>query len=112
MRTPGAPVKGVHPENHRGKPIGPEIGWGWIRGLRVPGERPKGCGDYHKEPDMSTKKAAKNSAEKTKGKVKAAVGKLTGNKSLEAKGKRDEAKGSVKQAGEKIKDAAKDAAKK
>jgi uncharacterized protein YjbJ (UPF0337 family) len=61
---------------------------------------------------MSTEKKAKNSAEKTKGKVKTAVGKLTGDRSLEARGKRDEAKGSVKQAGEKVKDAAKDATKK
>jgi uncharacterized protein YjbJ (UPF0337 family) len=56
---------------------------------------------------MGTQKKAKNSAAKSKGKVKSAVGKLTGNRSLEAKGKRDQAKATVKQAGEKIKDAVK-----
>ena len=60
---------------------------------------------------MSEKDKAKNAAEKGKGKVKEAVGRATGNKSLEAEGKGAKAKGDLKQAGEHVKDAAKDAAK-
>jgi uncharacterized protein YjbJ (UPF0337 family) len=46
----------------------------------------------------------KNTAETAKGKVKEGVGKATGNESLEAEGHADQAKGDLKQAGEKIKD--------
>ncbi|HEX4788807.1 MAG TPA: CsbD family protein [Actinospica sp.] len=55
---------------------------------------------------MNTKKA-KNSAAKSKGRAKALVGRLTGNKSLRAEGTRDQVKATVRQAGQKIKDAAK-----
>ena len=48
---------------------------------------------------------AKNDAQRAKGKVKETVGKVTGNDDLESKGKADQMKGNVKQAGEKIKDA-------
>jgi uncharacterized protein YjbJ (UPF0337 family) len=58
---------------------------------------------------MSTEDKTKNAAEKAKGKVKAAVGRVTGNESLEAEGNGDQAKGGFKQAGEHVKDAAKDA---
>ena len=40
-----------------------------------------------------------------KGKVKEGTGKATGNESLEAEGHADQAKGDLKQADEKIKDA-------
>lgn len=40
-----------------------------------------------------------------RGRVKKAFGRLTGNRSLEAKGRRDQAGGSLRQAGQKIKDA-------
>lgn len=53
---------------------------------------------------MSTDDKVKNTAETTKGKTKAGVGKATGNQSLEAEGHADQAKGDLKQAGEKIKD--------
>ena len=62
--------------------------------------------------DMSTTDKAKNAAEKAKGKAKEAAGRATGNESLKAKGKAEQVKGGVKQAGENVKDAAKDAAKK
>ena len=47
----------------------------------------------------------KNSAEELGGKAKEAVGHATGNESLEAEGKADQAKANVKQAGEDVKDA-------
>ncbi len=51
---------------------------------------------------------AANTGQDLGGKVKEAAGKVTGNRDLEAEGKGDQAAASVKQAGEKIKDAAKD----
>jgi uncharacterized protein YjbJ (UPF0337 family) len=53
---------------------------------------------------MSAEDKAKNTAETAKGKVKEGVGKATGNESLEAEGHGDQAKGDLKQAGEKVKD--------
>lgn len=43
--------------------------------------------------------------DKTRGKVKEGVGKATGDDRLEQQGKEDQAKGSVKDAGRKVKDA-------
>jgi uncharacterized protein YjbJ (UPF0337 family) len=54
---------------------------------------------------MAAVDKAKNSAQTTKGKVKEAAGKLTGNDKLRVKGKTDQAKGNLKEAGEKVKDA-------
>jgi uncharacterized protein YjbJ (UPF0337 family) len=54
---------------------------------------------------MSTEDKAKNAAEKATGNVKENVGKATGDKSLEAEGQADQAKGNLKDAGEKVKDA-------
>jgi len=54
---------------------------------------------------MPTSNKAKNRAQLTKGKVKEAAGKLTGNDDLQAKGKADRMKGNLKQAGDKVKDA-------
>jgi uncharacterized protein YjbJ (UPF0337 family) len=48
---------------------------------------------------------ARNTAQQAKGKVKEAAGKASGDRDLETKGKTDRAKGSLKQAGEKVKDA-------
>jgi uncharacterized protein YjbJ (UPF0337 family) len=53
---------------------------------------------------MSAKDEVKNTAETAKGKAKEGTGKATGNESLEAEGRDDQAKGYLKQAGEKIKD--------
>ena len=46
----------------------------------------------------------KNTGEKLTGQGKEHVGKATGNESLEAEGHTDQAKGDLKQAGEKVKD--------
>jgi uncharacterized protein YjbJ (UPF0337 family) len=56
---------------------------------------------------MSAEDKAKNAAEKTTGKIKEGAGKMTGDQSLEAEGRGDQAKGDLKQAGEKVKDAVK-----
>jgi uncharacterized protein YjbJ (UPF0337 family) len=50
-----------------------------------------------------------NQAEVLKGKVKEAAGRTTDDPELEVEGQGDQAKGHVKQAGEKVKDAVKDA---
>jgi len=54
---------------------------------------------------MATADKARNSAQQAKGKVKEVAGKATGNDKLQAKGKSDQMKGNLKQAGEKVKDA-------
>jgi uncharacterized protein YjbJ (UPF0337 family) len=54
---------------------------------------------------MATTDKAKNEAQRAKGKVKEVAGKVTGNDKLRAKGKVDQKKGNLKQAGEKVKDA-------
>lgn len=46
-----------------------------------------------------------NAAEDAKGKIKEGTGKASGDESLEAEGKGDQAKADLKGAGEKIKDA-------
>ena len=56
---------------------------------------------------MTTADKAHNSAEQAKGKAKETVGKATGNDDLRKKGKSDQMKGDLKQAGEKVKDAVK-----
>jgi uncharacterized protein YjbJ (UPF0337 family) len=53
---------------------------------------------------MATSDKAKNTAQNAKGKAKETAGRVTGNKDLKAKGKTDQTKGNLKQAGEKIKD--------
>lgn len=57
---------------------------------------------------MAEDNKIKNAAEETVGKVKEGVGEATGNESLANKGRMDQAKANVKQAGEKIKDAVTD----
>ena len=47
---------------------------------------------------------ASNKAEELKGKGKEAIGRVSDDPELEAEGKTDQAKGNLKQAGEKIKD--------
>jgi uncharacterized protein YjbJ (UPF0337 family) len=54
---------------------------------------------------MSAADKAKDKAEEVKGKVKKTTGRAVGNERLEAEGAADEAKGNLKQAGEKVKDA-------
>ena len=54
---------------------------------------------------MSGVDKAKNKLEELGGKAKDAIGKVTGDKSTENEGKRDQMKSNLKDAGEKIKDA-------
>lgn len=54
---------------------------------------------------MSGTDKAKNKLEELAGKVKEAVGKITGDTSTKNEGKRDQAKSNLKDAGEKVKDA-------
>jgi uncharacterized protein YjbJ (UPF0337 family) len=48
---------------------------------------------------------AKDKAQAAKGDVKDRVGRATDDRSMQAEGKADKAKGNLKQAGEKVKDA-------
>jgi uncharacterized protein YjbJ (UPF0337 family) len=54
---------------------------------------------------MGASDKIKNTSQATRGKVKRKVGEATGDNKLKAKGRADQAKGNLKQAGEKIKDA-------
>jgi uncharacterized protein YjbJ (UPF0337 family) len=54
---------------------------------------------------MGIDEKADNKAEELKGKGKKTIGAATDDKDLQAKGRAEEAKGSLKQAGEKVKDA-------
>jgi uncharacterized protein YjbJ (UPF0337 family) len=54
---------------------------------------------------MGENDKAQNFAEEKLGEAKETVGKATDNEDLEAEGKADQTKGSLKQAGEKVKDA-------
>jgi uncharacterized protein YjbJ (UPF0337 family) len=56
---------------------------------------------------MSASHKAKDKAQAAKGKVKKGAGKALGDRVMEGKGKGDQVKGNLKQAGEKVKDAAK-----
>ncbi len=53
---------------------------------------------------MALDDKASNKAEEIKGKAKEKLGQATGDEQLESEGKGDQAKGNLKQAGEKIKD--------
>ena len=53
---------------------------------------------------MALDDKASNKAEELKGKAKEKIGQVTGNEQMESEGKVDQAKGNIKQAGEKIKD--------
>lgn len=53
---------------------------------------------------MSGMDKLKNSAEEKKGSAKEHIGKATGDEEMESEGKVDQSKGSLKQAGEKVKD--------
>ena len=58
---------------------------------------------------MSGIDKAKNKVEELKGKGKEGAGEATGDEELKGEGRTDQAKGNLKQAGEKVKDAAKGA---
>jgi uncharacterized protein YjbJ (UPF0337 family) len=63
-----------------------------------------------KEIHMSTQDRASNKVDETKGKIKEVAGRVTDNRDLEGKGKSDQAKASVKNVGEDVKDAVKSGA--
>jgi uncharacterized protein YjbJ (UPF0337 family) len=54
---------------------------------------------------MSTKDKISNKTEEITGKIKEGVGDATDDQALENQGRKDQAKGNIKQAGEKVKDA-------
>jgi uncharacterized protein YjbJ (UPF0337 family) len=58
---------------------------------------------------MGTDDKLRNQGEDLKGKAKETIGRATDDEELEAAGKADQGKASLKQAGEKVKDAIKDA---
>lgn len=58
---------------------------------------------------MATNKKMRNKAQQTKGRGKEALGQATDNEQWKAEGRADQTAGDLKQAGEKVKDAAKDA---
>jgi uncharacterized protein YjbJ (UPF0337 family) len=61
-------------------------------------------GGCWKENAVSFADKVKHKAEELKGKGKEALGRATGDDELKVEGKADQAKGRIKQAGEKIKD--------
>ena len=54
---------------------------------------------------MATEDKAAHKATEVKGKIKEGVGDATDDQELQAEGQTDQAKGNLKQAGEKVKDA-------
>ena len=56
---------------------------------------------------MSKTDKIKNKIEDAEGKAKQALGRVSGDRSTENEGRRDQAKANLKDAGEKVKDAAK-----
>ena len=54
---------------------------------------------------MSLARKIAHKAEVVKGRAKKSVGRLTGNRRLQAQGRREEFKGNAKRAGTKVKDA-------
>jgi uncharacterized protein YjbJ (UPF0337 family) len=62
---------------------------------------------FRRRSAMGAVDKAKNTVQSTKGRAEEAVGHSTKNRDLEAKGKVNRAAGSLKQAGEKVKDAVK-----
>jgi uncharacterized protein YjbJ (UPF0337 family) len=54
---------------------------------------------------MSTVDKAKNKVQEATGHIEDVAGKVTNDRSLQARGKRDKTSGNLKQAGEKVKDA-------
>jgi uncharacterized protein YjbJ (UPF0337 family) len=58
---------------------------------------------------VATDDKLRNQGEDLKGKAKETIGRATDDEELEAAGRADQAKSSLKQAGEKVKDAVKDA---
>src|SRR3712207_2585908 len=85
------------------KPVPPDV----FRHLRPRVSGPSSAGTPvgpTRGVDMSGIDKMKNKAEELSGKGKESVGEATGDRDLQAEGKADQASGSLKQAGEKVKD--------
>jgi len=54
---------------------------------------------------MATEDKAAHKATEVKGDIKETAGKVTGDREMETEGQADQAKGNLKQAGDKVKDA-------
>lgn len=67
----------------------------WVRGIRQTGGH------------VSATDKIKNKIDEAEGKAKEALGRVSGDRSTENEGRRDQAKSNLKDAGEKVKDAAK-----
>ena len=103
----GRPASGMNPMGESFEPL-------WCFGVEsIPGghwegER-SGSAPRRRETVMGVGDKIQNAGEEAAGKVKETAGRATGNQSLEAEGRADQASANVKQAGEKAKDAVKDA---
>jgi uncharacterized protein YjbJ (UPF0337 family) len=73
--------------------------------------RPRVGGQFAAGGDaqVATDDKLRNQGQDLKGKAKETIGRATDDEELEAAGRSDQAKSSLKQAGEKVKDAIKDA---
>ena len=89
-----APLTCVAPITGRPQPV-------WVS-LAARTHRPGGC--RRRGTQMGLADKASNKAEELKGEGKEATGQATNDPELEAEGKTDQAKGNLKQAGEKVKD--------
>src|SRR5581483_2116169 len=85
---------------------------GGVTSVSVPEvSRPSGTGTHwmstrtERTPLMSAVDKAKNAVEDVEGKAKEALGRLSGDRSTENEGRKDQAKADLKDAGEKVKDA-------
>ena len=74
---------------------------------RPPPARPRPRNDPRRTAPMSIARKIAHKAEAVKGAFKKTAGRATGNRRLRAEGRRDQAKGNLKQAGAKAKDAVK-----
>ncbi|GEL22678.1 hypothetical protein PSU4_16320 [Pseudonocardia sulfidoxydans NBRC 16205] len=80
------------------------VGYPVVEGTAAAGTTP-GAGTHREEVEMGLDDKIDNKAQEMAGKAKEGAGKATDDRSLEAEGKKDQVAGSLKQAGEKVKDA-------
>ena len=75
--------------------------------LKPPPAFPRPGNDSRKRPPVSISRKIAHKAQAVKGACKKTACRLTGSRRLHAKGRADQAKGNLKQAGAKVKDALK-----
>lgn len=75
--------------------------------MRVHGHPQFAAGHHRRDTPMGITDKLKNAAQDIAGKVKEQAGKVTGDKSTEGEGKKDQTKSEFKKAGENVKDALK-----